>query len=170
MISNVTTSTMPTYVGNLNKTSPVITSTESSVEAPLVEAPTEDNPFSDKMIEKIEQAIAKSEEEKEKKWQMELNMAYIESKQAVINAYTMSAKGEALYDNENGFSANNLMNIDSNLAVEAPTENLTVPKQGDYIGGDVISIQSEKVMNTTAINSYNNVQREREGQLFSLTA
>lgn len=177
MINNVTTSTMPSHAVNFSSNnasaSPVIVPPASPVEPSPVETPVEDNSFSDKMLEKIEQAIARSEEAKEKKWQIELNMAYVESKQAVINAYTMSAKGEALYDNENGFSAsnvNNAINIDSNLVVAIPPKNLTAPKEGDLAGGTVINMQSERSMNATAMNAYDSVQKEREGQLFSLTA
>lgn len=182
MVNNVTTSTVPNHAVNFSSnnanTSPVIVPPAPLVEPSPVETPAEDNFFSDKMLEKIEKAITSSEEAKEKKWQIELNMAYVESKQAVINAYTMSAKGEALYDNENGFSASNVngaINIDSNLVVAIPPNNLMVPKEDDFAGGTVINIQSERsmntaTMNTTAMNAYDSVQKEREGQLFSLTA
>lgn len=64
-------------------------------------SPESQNKLNDYAQQKINEKKENVTDVKDAKWQQQLGLSYIENQKNVINAYTMSASGETLYDTNN---------------------------------------------------------------------
>lgn len=122
---------------------------------------------------KVDEAAATVEANKNKEWQLTLAQSYVNAQKAAVNAYTLSANGETLYDTQNSDKqASTLTEVYDELASNYLKEKYEMlPEVKPPINNDELGyIQPMPHEMNEKTQQYMSIQRPTDNSLLHLSA
>ncbi len=129
------------------------------------------NELKDRAQIKVDEAVATLEAKKDQQWQHLLAQSYVDTQKAVINAYTLSAQGEALYDTNSEKKPSSLTDVYHEALNDYIQDKYE--QVGDVkppINDDLVTTLPMPYEDNVKIQSYMSIQRPIESSLLHLSA
>ena len=131
------------------------------------------NELQERAQTKVNDAVATLEADKDQQWQLMLGQSYVDTQKSAVNAYTISAHGEALYETDSKVkqpsTLTDVYNEFLNEYLQAKYEKLPEVKPPIY-NDEPVTIQPMSYEDNVKIQSYMSIQRPTDNSLLHLSA